>query len=90
MLLVLVSVIPFTIALRNTDRDASFAGFKDPDTTCIKRDVAIIRGGSSGTYAAISLEDKGYASIVVEKKKRLRGHIVTYGTSIPARNSYRL
>ena len=76
MLLLLIAIIPLAIALRNTDRDKSFAGFKDSDT--IKRDVAIIGGGSSGTHAAISLKDNGFTSIVVEKKKRLGGHTKTY------------
>jgi NADPH-dependent 2,4-dienoyl-CoA reductase/sulfur reductase-like enzyme len=76
VLLLLVTIIHFTIALRNTDRDTSFEGFQDSVT--IRRDVAIIGGGSSGTHAAISLKDKGYRSIVVEKNKRLGGHTETY------------
>ncbi|KAL4933384.1 uncharacterized protein BDV17DRAFT_287054 [Aspergillus undulatus] len=44
----------------------------------IRRDVAVIGGGSSGTYSAISLVDKGHSVIVVEKQGRLGGHTATY------------
>ncbi|MCJ1402926.1 hypothetical protein MMC11_006147 [Xylographa trunciseda] len=47
-------------------------------------DVAVIRGGSSGTYAAITLKDMGKSVVVVEKASRLGGHFVWYpvpGTS---------
>lgn len=44
----------------------------------IYKDVAIIGGGSSGTYAGISLKDKNVSSIVVEIKDRLGGHAETY------------
>jgi UDP-galactopyranose mutase len=44
----------------------------------IERDVAIIGGGSSGTHAAITLEDNGYATIIVEEKERIGGHTEMY------------
>lgn len=44
----------------------------------ITRDVAVIGGGSPGTYSAISLKDKGKSVIVIEKKGRLGGHAETY------------
>lgn len=44
----------------------------------ITRDVAIIGGGSAGTYSAISLKDKGKSVIVIEKKHRIGGHFNTY------------
>lgn len=50
--------------------------FKPSDI--ITRDVAIIGGGSSGTYSAISLKDKGKSIIVIEKKNRIGGHTETY------------
>ncbi|KAF2472504.1 amine oxidase, flavin-containing superfamily [Lindgomyces ingoldianus] len=50
--------------------------FKPADV--ITRDVAIIGGGSSGIYSAISLKDKGKSIIVVEKKGRIGGHTETY------------
>jgi len=42
------------------------------------RDVAIIGGGSTGTYAAIKLLDQGHSVIVVEATDRLGGHTETY------------
>ena len=50
--------------------------FKPSDI--ITRDVAIIGGGSAGTYSAISLKDKGKSVIVVERTNRLGGHTQTY------------
>ncbi|KAJ5313464.1 uncharacterized protein N7443_000348 [Penicillium atrosanguineum] len=52
------------------------ANFESNDI--IYRDVAVIGGGSAGTYSAISLKDKGKSVIVVEKKGRLGGHAETY------------
>ncbi|KAF2022475.1 hypothetical protein EK21DRAFT_14556, partial [Setomelanomma holmii] len=56
--------------------NASFADFEL--SNIIERDVAIIGGGSSGTHAAISLKDRGYTSIVIEKKMRIGGHTETF------------
>ncbi|KAK0742608.1 hypothetical protein B0T18DRAFT_413362 [Schizothecium vesticola] len=42
------------------------------------RDVAVIGGGSSGTYAAVQLKRAGYSTAVVEKASRLGGHVDTY------------
>jgi hypothetical protein len=44
----------------------------------IERDVAIIGGGSAGTYSAISLIDKDKSVVVIEKKDRIGGHTETY------------
>jgi hypothetical protein len=41
-------------------------------------DVAVIGGGSVGTYAAIQLKDQGKKVMVIEKKGRLGGHTETY------------
>lgn len=59
---------------------------KWPSQHVIHKDVAIIGGGSAGTYAAISLKDKKISSIVIEAKGRTGGHAVTYtdpATGIP-------
>ncbi|KAL9617235.1 MAG: hypothetical protein Q9160_007963 [Pyrenula sp. 1 TL-2023] len=54
--------------------DASFAA---ADT--ITKDVAIIGGGASGTYAAVRLrEDLKKSIVVIEKENRLGGHVNTY------------
>lgn len=50
--------------------------FKSSDI--IWRDVAVIGGGSAGTYSAISLKDKGKSVIVIEKNGYLGGHTETY------------
>ncbi|OTA90739.1 hypothetical protein M434DRAFT_397724 [Hypoxylon sp. CO27-5] len=47
-------------------------------TEVITRDVAIIGGGATGTYAAINLKDKGKSIVVVERKGELGGHTSTY------------
>ncbi|KAI0010258.1 FAD/NAD(P)-binding domain-containing protein [Xylariaceae sp. FL0662B] len=44
----------------------------------ITRDVAIIGGGATGTYAAINLRDAGKSVVVVERKGELGGHTATY------------
>ncbi|KAI2615228.1 FAD/NAD(P)-binding domain-containing protein [Hypoxylon sp. NC1633] len=44
----------------------------------ITRDIAIIGGGATGTYAAINLKDQGKSVVVVEKKGQLGGHTATY------------
>ena len=44
----------------------------------IEADVAIIGGGAAGTYAAISLMDKGVNVVLVEQQSDLGGHADTY------------
>ncbi|KAA8642433.1 hypothetical protein EYZ11_005608 [Aspergillus tanneri] len=44
----------------------------------MRRDVVVVGGGASGTYAAIRLKDQGKSVVVVEKTGRLGGHAVTY------------
>ncbi|KAM0804918.1 hypothetical protein BDR22DRAFT_473633 [Usnea florida] len=44
----------------------------------ITRDVAVIGGGSSGTYAAIKLKDMGKSVVIVERASLLGGHTNTY------------
>jgi hypothetical protein len=62
---------------------AAAVGSVVPDATTgrpeiITRDVAIIGGGSTGTYAAIRLRDLGKSVVVVESNDRLGGHTHTY------------
>lgn len=51
----------------------------------ITRDVCVIGGGSSGTYAAIGLRDRGKSVAVVESQSVLGGHTNTY--TDPASNA---
>ncbi|KAH7420039.1 flavin-containing superfamily amine oxidase-like protein [Cadophora sp. MPI-SDFR-AT-0126] len=47
-------------------------------TSTISRDICIVGGGSSGTYAGIRLSDLGKSVVVIEQKGRLGGHTETY------------
>jgi hypothetical protein len=44
----------------------------------ITRDVAVIGGGSTGTYAAVNLQNLGKSIVLVEKENVLGGHTNTY------------
>ncbi|KAH8954829.1 hypothetical protein BDL97_08G102100 [Sphagnum fallax] len=58
-----------------------YSDFKLEDynfTDVITRDVCIVGGGSTGTYAAIRLLDLGKSVVVVEHKDRMGGHTQTY------------
>ncbi|EPS31776.1 hypothetical protein PDE_06734 [Penicillium oxalicum 114-2] len=56
----------------------SLAPFVQGEDKSITRDVAIIGGGSSGTFAAIRLRDQGKSVILIEKEDILGGHTNTY------------
>ncbi|PYI31361.1 putative FAD dependent oxidoreductase [Aspergillus indologenus CBS 114.80] len=66
-----------TSALVTAAQSTTSTLFKDLDDI-IERDVAIVGGGSAGTYCAISLQDQGKSVIVIEKEPRLGGHVETY------------
>ncbi|KAL6231379.1 hypothetical protein BDW75DRAFT_247927 [Aspergillus navahoensis] len=51
------------------------AAFKAQDT--IDRDVVILGGGATGTYAAVQLREQGHTVALVEQKSRLGGHAET-------------
>ena len=44
----------------------------------ITRDVCVIGGGSSGTYAAVRLRDMNQSVVIIERKNRLGGNTETY------------
>ena len=44
----------------------------------MKRNIVIVGGGASGTYAAIGLQDKGESFVLIERSGRLGGHTETY------------
>ncbi|KAM0723345.1 hypothetical protein Q7P37_000330 [Cladosporium fusiforme] len=52
--------------------------FAQANDRTIERDIAIIGGGPSGTYAAVHLRDKGKSVVVVEKQASLGGHVSSY------------
>lgn len=70
------SLIPKVFAASNHHPHINIKAFKAADI--ITRDVAIIGGGSAGTYSALSLKDKGKSIVVIEKKDRIGGHTETY------------
>ncbi|KAJ5586736.1 uncharacterized protein N7459_002501 [Penicillium hispanicum] len=53
----------------------SIPGFKAEDI--ITRDVCILGGGATGTYAAVQLREQGHSVALVEKKEQLGGHAET-------------
>jgi hypothetical protein len=57
---------------------ASAATADTANCRIIERDVAIVGGGSSGTYTAVRLRDLGKSVVVVERDVRLGGHVDTY------------
>lgn len=70
------SLVLQTFASPNQTPGFDIAKFKKADI--VYKDVAIIGGGSAGTYSAISLKDKGKSVIVIEKKNRIGGNTETY------------
>lgn len=53
-------------------------GERDNNENLVEVDVAIIGGGSAGTYSAVRLHDMGKTVAVIERKDRLGGHTETY------------
>jgi len=49
-----------------------------PSGGVIRRDVCVIGGGATGTYAAVRLRDLGHSVAVVERAGRLGGHTQTF------------
>lgn len=74
--LVLLSVFVFTHSAALPSPSVNTAAYGP--SSIIRRDVCIIGGGSSGTYAAIGLRDKGKSVAVIEKQSVLGGHTNTY------------
>lgn len=50
----------------------------DDEHHTMRTDVAVVGGGSSGTYTAVRLKYEGYSVMVVDRKLRLWGHAETY------------
>ncbi|KAJ6506084.1 hypothetical protein DFH09DRAFT_1334914 [Mycena vulgaris] len=71
------SLLPFLSAFLFAHAAAAAASLP-PDYTTISRDVVVIGGGSSGTYAAVNLLARGRSVAVLEQQGRLGGHVETY------------
>lgn len=74
--------ISFVVARVHISPDSDLSSFQS--TEIIRRDVAIIGGGSSGTHAAITLKDQGHTVVVIEHKERMGGHTETYVDPVTA------
>lgn len=76
----LLSITNLTFAFPNTPdhstRETEPAEHEEVEI--IERDVAIVGGGSSGTYSAIRLQQLGHSVALIEKEDRLGGHVNTY------------
>ncbi|KAJ7289683.1 hypothetical protein C8J57DRAFT_1046095 [Mycena rebaudengoi] len=71
------SLLPFLSAFLFAHAAAVAASLL-PDYTTISRDVVVIGGGSSGTYAAVNFLARGRSVAVIEQQGRLGGHVETY------------
>ena len=74
----LVAAQAVTKSSNSSSASSIFDASKFSGSDVITRDVAIIGGGSSGTYGAIKLRDMGKSVVVVEKTGTLGGHENTY------------
>ncbi|KAF9252530.1 hypothetical protein DTO013E5_1972 [Penicillium roqueforti] len=72
----LPSVVTFWLAVAITGNTFDPKNYAKADVLVC--DVAVVGGGSSGTYAAINLRKMGQSVVVVERKKHLGGHTNTY------------
>ena len=75
LLLFANSGLPLALA---TTPSQSFGNTTYKSSSLISRDVCIIGGGSSGTYAAIALRDQQKSVAVIEVQSVLGGHTNTY------------
>lgn len=80
---------PFLFFLLTLKLDVTRAEINERNFSPLKivtRDVAIIGGGASGTYAAVRLrEDLNTSIVIIEPQNRLGGHVDTY--TIPGTNT---
>ncbi|RDW79103.1 uncharacterized protein DSM5745_05955 [Aspergillus mulundensis] len=56
---------------------AAFNSQAQTQAQAIDRDVVILGGGATGTYAAVQLREQGHTVALVEQKSRLGGHAET-------------
>ncbi|EAW14990.1 amine oxidase, flavin-containing superfamily [Aspergillus clavatus NRRL 1] len=71
------------LALPGLQLDTDISQFHE--SVIINRDVCVIGGGASGTYAAVRLRQMGHSVAVVEKEPVLGGHTNTYFDPVSGR-----
>ncbi|KAK2761651.1 hypothetical protein FQN54_001479 [Arachnomyces sp. PD_36] len=69
------------VVLFGVQTAAGLTSKEPPQRKSITRDVVILGGGATGTYAAILLQDLGKSVAVVERNDHLGGHSATFYTS---------
>lgn len=74
----LVAILAAVCPASSAPTSCTVNGRKYNVDTIISKDVAIIGGGSAGTYSAIRLGDLGKSVVVIEGTGRLGGHTQTY------------
>ncbi|KAJ6562155.1 hypothetical protein B0H19DRAFT_1143709 [Mycena capillaripes] len=67
-----VSYLLFLLGWATVSRAGNFSN------SDIHRDIVIIGGGSSGTYTAFRLQEKGLSVALLERNDRLGGHVNTF------------
>ncbi|KAA8569735.1 hypothetical protein EYC84_001318 [Monilinia fructicola] len=72
------SVGAFTATVTRTIKSLTLNGVSYKNVENIERDVIIVGGGSSGTYAAIGLVDAQKSVAVIDNQDRMGGHTNTY------------
>jgi len=82
MKLLAIVCVSIGLSLALIDRDAENKSSFDPNNyennDVLRRDVAVIGGGATGTYGVIKLKDAGKSVVLVEKAAILGGHEDTY------------
>jgi hypothetical protein len=76
--LLLLAVLAIVLPASTAPTSCKVNGKKYDVNTVLTKDIAIIGGGSAGTYSAIRLRDSGKSVVVIEGTDRLGGHTQTY------------
>lgn len=73
-------ILGFLLSLGRVQVNARPGLASSEDCETIHRDVAVIGGGSTGTYTALRLHDQNFSVAIVEPKNHLGGNAETYIT----------
>ncbi|KAK4448889.1 flavin-containing superfamily amine oxidase [Podospora aff. communis PSN243] len=71
-------LIPLSLPLLSSVSAAAIDQSAYASNAILHRDVVVIGGGSSGTYAAVNLKRAGHSVVLVEKESKLGGHVDTF------------